>query len=227
MILYLGPAGAFFVNALCFLMVVLAAQLTGETQSNFNGRRETFSMALAEAFRLVRRNSAIRIVVLRNFIFSLFVSLIPALFPVLALRQFRVGAAHLGILFTSLATGSVFGSVFVVPKLRVNFSSNAVTMLSSSLLVVYFFLAGHVGEALLFTVLAPIGGIAWTVAASELWLAEQRVASKEARGRANAFYRGWLVTVVGLDLTFHIATLAIMLSMPPCVIWSLDPVDRV
>ena len=189
---------------------------------------------------MVRQDSAIRIVVLRNFIFSLFVSLIPALFPVLALRQFRVGAAHLGILFTSLAAGSVFGAVFVVPKIRANFSSNAVTILSSSLLVAYFFLAGHVRRALLFTVLAPIGGIAWTVAASELWLVEQRVASKETRGRANAVYMllanaglllgglfwGWLATIAGLDLTFHIATLAIMLSMPLCVIWSLDPVDR-
>ena len=37
---------------------------------------------------------------------------------------------------------------------------------------------------------------------------------------------GWLGTIVGLDLTFHIATLAIMLSTPLCVIWSLDPIDR-
>src|SRR5262249_57399024 len=131
------------------------------------------------------------------------------------------------IVFTSLAAGSVFGAVFVVPKLRVKFPSNAVTMLSSSLLVVYFFLAGHVGNALLFTVLAPIGGIAWTVAASELWLVEQRVASKETRGRANSVYMllanvglllggifwGSLATFVGLDLTFHIATIAVMLSM--------------
>src|SRR6516165_12519759 len=141
MILSFGPAGVFFVNALCFLMVVLAAQQMGETQGNFTGRRETFSKALVKTFQLTRKNSFIRIVVVRNFIFSLFVSLIPALFPVLALRQFRVGAAHLGILFTSLAAGSVFGAVFVVPKLRMSFSSNAVTMLSSSLLVVYFFLA--------------------------------------------------------------------------------------
>src|SRR5262249_32337231 len=67
--------------------------------------------------------------------------------------------------------------------------------------------------ALLFTMLAPIGGIAWTVAASELWLVEQRVASKETRGRANAIYMrlanvglffggifwGWLATIMGLD----------------------------
>src|SRR6516165_6038496 len=141
MILSFGPAGVFLVNALCFLMVVLAAQQMGETQGNFAGHRETFSKALVKTFQLTRKNSFIRIVVVRNFIFSLFVSLIPALFPVLALRQFRVGAAHLGILFTSLAAGSVFGAVFVVPKLRMSFSSNAVTMLSSSLLVVYFFLA--------------------------------------------------------------------------------------
>ena len=240
MILLLGPGGVFFVNGFCFLMVVFAAQQIGKTQGNFTGRRGTFSSALVETFQAVSHDSAIKIVVLRNFIFSLFVSLIPALFPVLALREFRVGAAHLGILFTSLAAGSAFAAVFVVPRIRVSFSSNAVTILASSLLVVYFFLSGHVHGALLFTVLAPIGGIAWTIVASELWLVEQRAASKETRGRANAVYMllanaglllgglfwGWLATIVGLDLTFHIATLAIMLSTPLCVIWSLDAIDR-
>ena len=241
MILSLGAGGVLFVNALCFLMVVLAAQQTGEMQSNCAGGRKTFSRALVETFQVVRQNPALRIVVLRSSIFSLFIAFIPALFPVLALRQFRVGAAHLGILFASLAAGSVFGAVFVVPKLRMNFSSNAVTILSSTLLVIYFFLAGHVRRALLFTALAPLGGIAWTVAASELWLVEQRVASKESRGRANAAYMllanaglllgglfwGWLAASVGLDLTFHTATIAIMVSMPLCLIWSLDPVDRI
>ena len=240
MILSLGASGVFFINALCFLLVVLAAQKTGENQNNLTRRRETFSSALVETFELLRRTSAIRIVVLRAFIFSLFISLIPALFPVIALRQFRVGAEHLGILFASLAAGSVFGAVFVVPKVRTNFSSNAVTILSSTLLVVYFFLAGHVHRALVFTALAPLGGIAWTVAASELWLVEQRVASKESRGRANAVYMllanaglllgglfwGWLATIAGLHLTFHFATLSIMLSMPLCLNWSLDPIDR-
>jgi hypothetical protein len=37
---------------------------------------------------------------------------------------------------------------------------------------------------------------------------------------------GWLAAIAGLHLTFHIATLAIMFSMPLCLIWSLDPVDR-
>ena len=113
MILSLGPGGVFLVNALCFLMVVLAAQRIGETQSNFTAGRETFSGALFETFQVVRQNASIRMVVLRNFVFSLFVSLIPALFLVLALRQFRVDAPHLGILFTSLAAGSVLGIISV------------------------------------------------------------------------------------------------------------------
>jgi MFS family permease len=75
MILSLGSGGVFLVNALCFLMVVLAALQTGETQSNFTARRETFSGAIVEIFQVVRQDSAIRIVVLRNFIFSLFISI--------------------------------------------------------------------------------------------------------------------------------------------------------
>ncbi len=240
MILSLGPGGVFLVNAFCFLLVVWAAQKTGETESNAAGWRGTISRGLLETLKTIGQDCALRIVVWRSFIFSLFVSLIPALFPVLALRQFRVGAVQLGILFMSLAAGSVFGAALVVPKLRMNFSSNAITILSSALLVAYYFLAGHVRQALTFTLLAPIGGIAWTVAASEHWLVEQRLASRETRGRANAVYMllsnaglllgglfwGWMATIAGLDLTFHIATLAIMFSMPLCVVWSLDPIER-
>ena len=95
-------------------------------------------------------------------------------------------------------------------------------------------------QALTFTLLAPIGGIAWTVAASELWLVEQRLASREQEGElmrctcccrtpvcfwADLFW-GWVAAIAGLDITFHVATLAIMLSMPLCVVWSLDPVER-
>jgi MFS family permease len=240
MILALGPGGVFLANAFCFLFVVWAAQQTGETESNSPGWRGTISSALAETWKIIRQDSAIRIVAWRSFFFSLFVSLIPALFPVLALRQFRVGAVQLGVLFTSLAAGSVVGGVLIVPKMRMNYSSNAITILSSALLVSYYFLAGHVRQALLFTLLAPVGGIAWTVGASELWLVEQRLASKDTRGRANAVYMllssaglllgglfwGWVSTIVGLDITFHIATLAIMFSMPLCVVWSLDPIER-
>src|SRR5271166_3709158 len=86
MILSLGAGGVLFVNALCFLMVVLAAQQTGEMQSNCAGERKTFSRALVETFQVVRQNPALRIVVLRSSIFSLFIAFIPALFPVLALR---------------------------------------------------------------------------------------------------------------------------------------------
>jgi MFS family permease len=216
MVLSLGASGVLFVNALCFLMVALAAQQTGETQNTLTGRSKTFSRALVETFQVVRQTSAIRVVILRTFVFSLFISLIPTLFPVIALRQFRVGAEQLGILFASLAAGSVLGTVFVVPKIREHFSSNAVTILSSTLLVVYLFLAGHVHRPLLFTAIAPLGGMAWTITASELWLVEQRVASKESRGRANAVYMllanagllsgglfwGWTATIAGLHLTF-------------------------
>ena len=59
-------------------------------------------------------------------------------------------------------------------------------MLANILVAIVFFLMGTVRETTLFLVAAGLAGAAWTMAASELWVAGQRAMPSWARGRMNA-----------------------------------------
>src|SRR6202035_2128131 len=94
--------------------------------------------------------------------------------------------SNLGLVFTSMGVGSVPGAVFILPWARAKFHSNTVTVLANILVAVVFFLMASVRQPELFLVAAGIAGTAWTMAASELWVAGQRAMPSWARGRMNA-----------------------------------------
>ena len=122
----------------------------------------------------------------RNFLFALFVSVVPALMPVVGLKVLHLSSSNLGLLFTSMGAGSVLGAVFIIPWLRARFSSDCLAFLANLLLaLVYVFLA-FVRQTELFFVVAAQAGVGWTLSASELWVAAQRTIPAWARGRLNA-----------------------------------------
>jgi NhaP-type Na+/H+ or K+/H+ antiporter len=53
----------------------------------------------------------IRILLARHALFSFVISIIPALMPVVGLKQLHLQASELGYLFTSMAAGSVLAGV--------------------------------------------------------------------------------------------------------------------
>jgi hypothetical protein len=52
------------------------------------------------------------VVLARNVLFSLFISVIPALLLVIGLKEASMNSANLGLLFTSMGVGSVFGAIW-------------------------------------------------------------------------------------------------------------------
>jgi hypothetical protein len=138
----------------------------------------------------------------------------------------------LGLLFTAMGAGSVFSAVFVVPKLRDHFSSNAIIISANILLVLVYLGMAWVSDHILFMIVAAIAGIAWTIAASELWIAGQRAMPDWARGRMNAtiimFSQGamalgaivWglLTSTIGISPTLELAAgllvASLLLSIP-------------
>jgi MFS family permease len=122
----------------------------------------------------------------RNFLFALFISVIPALMPVVGLKVLHLGSFQLGLLFTSMGAGSVIGAVFVISWLRARFSPDSVTLLANLLIVLAYMLMAFVRQAEVFFVVAALAGVGWTLSASELWVAAQRAMPGWARGRMNA-----------------------------------------
>jgi MFS family permease len=181
-----GANFVFAVNAACFLLVVLAIRQWKQPTVPAKLPSESFFKSFGTVIHYVRYVPEIQVVLARNFLFALFISVIPALIPVVGLQVLHLNASQLGLLFTSMGAGSVFGAVFVISWLRARFSPDSVTLSANLLIVLAYVLMAFVRQAELFFVVAALAGVGWTLSASELWVAAQRAMPSWARGRMNA-----------------------------------------
>ncbi len=186
LIFFLGANWVFALNAFCFVVVIFALLQWKGPKANSAVPTENFFELFTSAVRYVRHSSPIRVVMVRNVLFAFFISVIPALVPVLGLKELRLQPCSLGLLFTSMGIGSVFSAIFILPRARERFSSNAVIFLANLVLVIVYLLMAVVRQRELFLVVAALAGGGWTMSASELWVAGQRAIPDWIRGRMNA-----------------------------------------
>ena len=147
---------------------------------------ESFFESFETIIRYARNAPGFQVVLARNFLFALFISVIPALMPVVGLKVLHLSSSNLGLLFTSMGAGSVVGAVFIIPWLRARLSPDSVTLSANLLLVLVYVLMALVRQTEVFFVIAALAGVGWTLSASELWVAAQRAMPSWARGRMNA-----------------------------------------
>jgi MFS family permease len=181
-----GVNFVFAVNASCFLLVVLAICRLKQATVPIRLPSETFFKSFGTVICYVRDVPRLQVVLARNFLFALFISVIPALMPAVGLQALHLSSSQLGFLFTSLGAGSVIGAVFVIAWLRARFSPDSVTLLANLLVVLAYVLMAFVRQTELFFIAAAVAGVGWTLSASELWVAAQRAMPNWVRGRFNA-----------------------------------------
>jgi len=183
---FVSPNAVFAMNSIFFLLLLFAIHRLKHPRPPSNLPLENFLESFVSAIRYVRYTSGIQIVLARNLLFAFFISIIPALIPVVGLKELHLDPSNLGLVFTCMGVGSVLGAVFILPWARARFHSNTVTLVANILVAVVFFLMATVRDPKLFFVAAGFAGTAWTMAASELWVAGQRAMPSWARGRMNA-----------------------------------------
>jgi MFS family permease len=186
LVLLAGANFVFALNAACFLLVVVAARQWKQPTRLAKPPPESFFRSFGTIVRHVRNAPGFQAVLARNFLFALFISAIPALIPVVGLKVLHLSASNLGLLFTSLGAGSVVGAVVIIPWLRARLSPDYLILSANLLLVLVYVLMALVRQAEAFFVVAALAGVGWTMSASELWVAAQRVMPSWARGRMNA-----------------------------------------
>jgi MFS family permease len=182
-------AGANFVfalNAACFFFVVLAVRHWKQPSAPAKLPSERFFKSFGTVIRYARNTPGFQVVLARKFLFALFISVVPALMPVVGLKVLQLSSSNLGLLFTSMGAGSVIGAVFIIPWLRARFSSDCLASLANLLLALVYVFMAFVRQTELFFVVAALAGVGWTLSASELWVAAQRTIPTWARGRLNA-----------------------------------------
>jgi MFS family permease len=182
----LGANAVFALNAAGFLLVLVAILRWRKTFKRSRTPAESMLESFIGAIRYIRYTRGIQIVLIRALLFALLISVIPALLPAVGLKALHLNSSHLGILFTSMAIGSLIGAVFVVPRAREHFSSNQVTIVASLLLAAVYILMAAIRHLEYFMIVAALAGLGWTLAASELWVVAQQVMPGWTRGRLNA-----------------------------------------
>jgi drug/metabolite transporter (DMT)-like permease len=120
----------------------------------------------------MRYAPGVQIILLRNFIFGVLIGAIPALLPVVGLKALHLDAVNLGLIFTSMGLGSLAGGVFILEPARKRLKPNQMTILGGIALAVVYALMAVVRHPQLFFLVAALAGVAWTISASELWVAD-------------------------------------------------------
>jgi MFS family permease len=125
-----GANCVFALNAACFVLVVLAARQWKQPVAPAKPSSESFFESFGAVIQYVRSARGFQVVLARNFLFALFISVIPALMPVAGLKGLQLSSSSLGLLFTSMGAGSVVGAVLIVPWLRARCSPDCLTLLA-------------------------------------------------------------------------------------------------
>jgi MFS family permease len=173
-------------NALAFVSVALAILPLKSLQIESPGLRESFTESFISSLRYARNSHRIKIILFRNVLFSIVISIVPALLPVIALREMRLSAAQLGLVFTCVAVGSLAGAVFALPYLRPRISANAITSIAMAIVSLVLAAMALVRQVPALMLCAILAGAAWALAGAEIWVAGQRVMPGWVRGRMNS-----------------------------------------
>lgn len=233
---WIGANSIFALNACFFFLLIFAVAQLKRKKAPSNLPLENFLESFITAIRYVRYAPGIQVVLARNILFAFFISVIPALLPVVVLKELHLDPSNLGLVFTSMGVGSVIGAIFILPWARSKFSSNNVTIFANVLVAAVFFLMAVVRNPQLFLVAAGLAGAAWTMAASELWVAGQRAMPSWARGRMNAvvimaaqgavalggIVWGSSAAMWGITLTLFGAAALLLVSLVPVLFLSID-----
>jgi MFS family permease len=181
-----GAPVVFGLNAAGFLLVFTAIPALRKTSSGLSQTLTSFAHSISSTFHYVGQTQNVRSILLRNAIFSFFVVVVPALAPVLLLKELRLDASSLGLVFASMGVGSVLSAIFVIPWLRSRFSTDALMMIAQVTLAGIYVLMAMVHHCLYCLVPMALAGASWTLAASELWVIAQRAIPNSMRGRISA-----------------------------------------
>jgi len=184
----IGASWIFTLTTVCFLVVILAVLRWKRKVRPERLPLENFLESFFTAIRYVQNAPGLKVVLARNTVFAFFISLIPALIPVVGLKELKLTALGCGMMFSSVAAGAALAAIFVAAWVRAHFSPNILTIVANLLIAVVYLLMAFVRDQMLFMYVAALAGIGWTLSASELWIAGQRAMPDWARGRMSATF---------------------------------------
>lgn len=187
-LLWYGPAIAYFLNSISFLGVILVIASWKRPKVESSAPPERFSSALKVGLRHVRHSPQLRNVIFRATSFLICTSAMWATLPLLCQREYDFGPKGYGSMIAAFGSGAVIGAVLLLPFLRRHFALNQIVaggwLLFAGVLFSLSMLDG--GWAPLLPML--VGGACWLCILSNLHFVVQSTAPRWVLARAMSIY---------------------------------------
>lgn len=187
-LLWWGPAVAFFLNSASFLSVLLVLGFWKRGPRPDSGPRESFSSALRVGLRHVRHSTPLRRVLLRSFFFLLCSSALWALLPLLCSQVYGYGPRGYGSMVAVFGMGAVLGALVVLPRLRRRLALNTIVTLAWLGFMAVLALLSGLGGGGWPMVPMLFGGMSWLCLLANFHLVVQSSAPPWVQARAMSVY---------------------------------------
>jgi predicted MFS family arabinose efflux permease len=177
----------FLINAASFLAVIAVIAWWRGTRPARTLPREHVGEAIRAGGRYVAASPALRVILLRAFLFIFFAASIWALLPLTASTQLHLGSGGYGLLLGCVGVGAVAGAA-VLPRLRARLTPGSVLTAGSLGLAVVALVLGYVHVTGVVAVALVLGGLAWILALSTLSSLYQLTLPGWVKARGMGFY---------------------------------------
>jgi MFS family permease len=187
-----GAGGLFSLLALALVAVTLTLALRGPPSAPPD-LPERIPEAVRAGARYARFSRPLRNVLIRTASFILFGGAMWALLPVIAVDRLGLAATSYGLLLACLGVGAV-GAVTVMPRLRVHFTSEALSAAGTATFAGALVALTIVSDPFAAAAVLVIAGAAWISVLTVLMTAVHTAAPDWVRGRS---FAAWLLVYQG------------------------------
>ncbi|RZA12457.1 MAG: MFS transporter [Lysobacteraceae bacterium] len=226
LIVGLGIAWPFFVNAASFVAILAALWWWKAPASVHQTKQVSFGRSLLEGLAQAHGNAALRNTLLRSVLFYAFGAAYWALLPLVA-RELLGGTARLyGVLVGCIGVGAVLCAL-VLPRMRARLGLDGTVVAGTVGTALAMLVWGTVHDPVLGAVAGLIAGGAWIAALSSLNVAAQLAVPDTMRARGMALYTavfygclaigsltwGHVATAIGVDVALRVAAVGAVLAL--------------
>ena len=226
LIVSLGVAAAFFLNATSELVIIAALLLWRPAAAAPRKLPESFVPAMIAGVRFAAHSTALKSVLWRSAGFFLFASAFWALVPLVARQTLGGDASLYGMIVGAVGAGAVLGAV-LLPTVDAHLGADRTVQAGSVLTAAVLVLLGFVPSQCATVAAGAVAGIAWIWVLSTLNVAAQNALPDWVRGRGLSIYGlvffgsmtvgslGWgaLATWAGIPVALAIAAAGLLLAI--------------
>lgn len=227
LIVSLGVASAFFLNAASELAIIAALLLWKPVVSAPRMLPEQFVPAMIAGVRFAAHSAPLKTVLWRSAGFFLFASAFWALVPLVARQTLGGDASLFGMIVGAVGAGAVLGAV-ILPKIDARLGSDRTVQAGSVLTALVLILLGFVPSQSLAIAAGALAGLAWIWVLSTLNVAAQNALPDWVRGRGLSIYGlvffgamtagslGWgaLALWTSIPIALAVAAAGLVLAIP-------------